>query len=170
MRTRSLRAALLIVFAVPVFLHARQGDLELTRSALDTLRRCPHYTIFDDVTITVADRTATLSGEVTSPAKRTAVATEIGRIAGLRHVINAIEVLPASASDAELRQRAAHAIYSQTAFWRYASMPSPPIHIIVRDGRVRLTGWVASDVERALAQNAVAGSGATSVRNDLVVK
>jgi osmotically-inducible protein OsmY len=170
MRTRFLRTALLIVLAGSALLRAGQADADLARSATDILRRCSHYTIFDDVTINVAGGVVTLTGEVTSSAKRAGVAAEVGRLAGVKQLVNSIEVLPASASDADLRQRAAHAIYSHSAFWRYASMPSPPIHIVVRDGQIRLAGAVASEMERALAQNAVAATGASSVRNDLVVR
>jgi hyperosmotically inducible protein len=168
MRTRSFPAVLvLIVCAAPLSLLGQQSDAELTRSVNDALRRCPHYTIFDDVTVSVAAGEVTLSGEMTSSTKRGALAAEIGRLTGVRRVITAIDVLPSSAGDVDLRQRAAHAIYSHAAFWQYASMPSPPIHIIVRNGHVRLTGTVASEVERALAQNAVAAAGAASVKNEL---
>jgi osmotically-inducible protein OsmY len=170
MPTRFLLAALLIVLTAPSLLGAEQADADLARSAADVLRRCPHYTIFDHVAINVVDGAVTLSGDVTSAAKRTAVAGELERLAGVKRVINSIEVLPASPADADLRQRAARAIYSHPAFWHYAAMPSPPVHIVVRNGQIRLAGTVASDVERALAQSAVAATGATGVRNDLVVR
>lgn len=167
MRTRSLLAALLIAFAAPSLLRADQRDHDLARTVTDAVRKCPHYTIFDDVAVAVSDGTVTLSGEVTTPAKRAGIAADVRRIGGVRTVVDAIAVLPDSSRDADLRRRAAHAIYSHTAFWRYAAMPSPPIHIIVRDGHIRLTGTVSTDVERALAQSLAAETGAFTVKNQL---
>jgi hyperosmotically inducible protein len=69
--------------------------------------------------------------------------------------------------DDELRYRVARAIYGSSAFWHYASMANPPIHIVVENGRVRLTGVVASDVERMLARSLATSFNAFSVTNDL---
>jgi hypothetical protein len=37
-------------------------------------------------------------------------------------------------------------------FWNYAIQVDPPIHVIVRHGRVTLTGVVISEVERRKAE------------------
>ena len=78
-----------------------------------------------------------------------------------------IEVLPVSIYDDELRQKIARAIYGNSAFWRYAAMVNPPIHIIVERGRVTLTGVVGSEVDRALARSLATGRGELSVANEL---
>jgi hyperosmotically inducible protein len=72
-------------------------------------------------------------------------------MAGIKGVVNRIEVLPASRSDDELRNGIANAIYGNSAFSRYASQPNPPIHIIVERGRVTLEGVVNSNLDRQLA-------------------
>jgi len=46
-------------------------------------------------------------------------------------------------------------------------MPNPPIHIVVERGRVTLTGVVASNVDRMLAQSLATQFGALSVTNEL---
>jgi len=46
-------------------------------------------------------------------------------------------------------------------------MPNPPIHIVVENGRVTLTGVVRSDVDRVLARSLATAFGAFSVTNDL---
>jgi osmotically-inducible protein OsmY len=46
-------------------------------------------------------------------------------------------------------------------------MANPPIHIIVENGRVRLTGVVASEVERMLARSLATSFGAFSVTSEL---
>ena len=46
-------------------------------------------------------------------------------------------------------------------------MVNPPIHIIVENGRVTLTGVVNSNVERMLARSIATQFDALSVKNDL---
>ena len=81
--------------------------------------------------------------------------------------LNDIGVLPVSPFDDELRYRIARAIYSNASFWHYAAMANPPIHIVVENGRVTLTGVVNSNVERMLARSLATTFGAFSVKNDL---
>ena len=72
-----------------------------------------------------------------------------------------------SSFDDELRFRIARSIYGNTAFWNYAAMANPPIHIVVEHSRVTLTGVVNSDVERALARSLATRFGVLSVTNNL---
>jgi len=88
-------------------------------------------------------------------------------VAGVSTVRNEIDILPVSPFDDELRARIARAIYGHASFWHYAAMVNPPIHIIVEDGNVTLTGVVQSNVERMLARSLATTYGAFSVRNDL---
>jgi osmotically-inducible protein OsmY len=46
-------------------------------------------------------------------------------------------------------------------------MPNPPIHIVVQNGRVTLTGVVQNNVDRMLARSLATTFGAFSVKNDL---
>jgi osmotically-inducible protein OsmY len=46
-------------------------------------------------------------------------------------------------------------------------MVNPPIHIVVENGHVTLTGVVNNNVERMLAQSIASSSLAFSVKNDL---
>ena len=80
---------------------------------------------------------------------------------------NEIEVLPVSIYDDELRRKIARAIYGNSAFWRYAAMVNPPIHIIVERRRVTLTGVVGTEVDRPLARSLATGRGKLSVVNEL---
>ena len=124
-------------------------------------------TIFDDVSARVSEGTVTLSGKVTAEYKKDGVARVVGRIDGVRAVQNRIAVLPSSPFDDELRYRVARAIYGNAAFWRYANMPKPPIHVIVEHGRVTLTGVVSTEAERSLARSLATGLGELSVTNEL---
>jgi hyperosmotically inducible protein len=64
-------------------------------------------------------------------------------------------VLPANKSDDELRVAIANAIYRNVEFEQY-SMANPPIHVIVNNGYVTLTGIVRSDIERIKAHQSAA--------------
>ena len=76
-------------------------------------------------------------------------------------------MLPVSPYDDEIRFRIARAIYNNAAFWHYAAMPNPPIHIVVKNGHVDAHRRGAE--QRRPDARAVAGAtfGAFSVKNDL---
>jgi hyperosmotically inducible protein len=131
------------------------------------VQRYVHYTIFDDVRVSVQDGTVTLTGAVTMPYKKDDIGKRVARVAGVRTVRNLITVLPVSNFDNELRYRAARAIYGNPNFWNYAAMANPPIHIVVDRGRITLSGVVFSDVDRMLARSAASSLGAFSVTNAL---
>jgi hyperosmotically inducible protein len=88
-------------------------------------------------------------------------------VEGVRQVRNELQVLPVSFFDDELRYRIARAIYDNPAFWQYASMSNPPIHIVVEKGHVTLTGVVQNNVERMLARSLAMSFNAFSVDNKL---
>jgi hyperosmotically inducible protein len=127
----------------------------------------PQFTIFDDVSAVVTDGVVILQGKVTMPFKKNDIEKRVAKVPGVTRVDNRVSVLPVSQFDDELRYAVARAIYGSSAFWHYASMVNPPIHIVVENGRVRLTGVVASDVERMLARSLATSFNAFSVTNDL---
>lgn len=128
------------------------------------------YGIFDDVRIAVDGGTVTLSGRVTMPFKRDAIAERVDALATVTTVVNQIGVLPASLSDTRLRRAVAQAIYTHPSFWHYASMAHPPIHIIVEHGRVTLTGVVTSQTDRMLAFALAQVDGALGVANEILLE
>jgi osmotically-inducible protein OsmY len=71
--------------------------------------------------------------------------------------------------DQRLRVVIANAIYNHQAFWRYAELANPPIHIIVENQRVTLTGMVDSNVDRMLAYSLAQVGGNLGVENKLRV-
>ncbi len=146
---------------------AQISDGKLATTAIDLIRGYPSLTIFDDVTVTVSDRALTLNGAVTAGFKRDEICARIKKIDGTRSVTDNIQVLPVSTTDAELRLRLARAIYSHPAFWQYAAMACPPIHIIVANSYVRLTGVVNNEVERQLAYALAQIDGVQNVKNEL---
>jgi len=125
------------------------------------------FTIFDDINATVDQGTVVLTGRVTMPYKKDDIGKRIAGIDGVTAVQNNIGVLPVSQFDDQLRDRVARAIYGHPSFWNYAAMANPPIHIIVENGRVTLTGVVNSNVERVLARSLATGLGEFSVDSQL---
>ncbi|MFP5378891.1 MAG: BON domain-containing protein [Vicinamibacteria bacterium] len=144
-----------------------RSNLELFRAVSDQVTSYTQFTIFDSVSAEVHDGEVRLTGWVTMPYKREDIERRVARVDGARSVRNDIEVLPVSIFDNELRFRIARAIYGHSAFWNYAAMANPPIHIVVSGGRVTLAGVVRSEVDRMLARSLAAGFGAFEIRNEL---
>jgi hyperosmotically inducible periplasmic protein len=166
---RTLAAGILALVMAPGSLLAGQQatDLQLYHQVAQEVRRSPDFTIFDDVNIRIESGVVTLTGDVTRPSKRSDLQRRVTRIEGVREVRNQLQVLPASSYDDELRYRIARAIYGHPTFWGYAAQASPPIHVIVDRGHVRLTGVVRNDVERMLARSIAGTLGAFSLTSEL---
>jgi hyperosmotically inducible protein len=137
------------------------------KDVAEQVNRYSRFTVFDDISANVDNGVVTLTGHVTMPYKRDDLEKRVAKVTGVSQVQNKITVLPVSIFDDELRFRIARAIYGNSAFWHYAAMANPPIHIIVQNGHVTLTGVVNSNVERALARSLATGFGEFSVKNDL---
>lgn len=157
-------AALLIAASVAA---AQPKDFQVLKDVAASVDGYTQFTIFDDVSAAVKDGVVTLTGKVTMPYKRDDIERRVGRLDGVRRVVDNITVLPVSTFDDELRYRIARSIYGHSNFWNYAMMANPPIHIVVERGRVTLTGVVNSNIDRVLARSLAAQFGAFSVTNDL---
>jgi hyperosmotically inducible protein len=146
---------------------APQKNLQVFNDVSKQVLRYSRYTVFDDVSIGVDGGSVTLTGKVTMPYKAQDIERVVSRVPGVTSVRNQITVLPVSFFDDELRYRISRAIYGDPGFWQYAMMVNPPIHIVVENGRVTLTGVVNSNVERMMAQSRATSSNAFAVVNKL---
>ena len=146
---------------------AQRKDLQIFRDITQSLNRYTPFTIFDGIDASVREGHVILDGWVTMPFKKDEIERRVRAVAGVEGVTNRIQVLPVSQFDDELRFRIARAIYGHSAFWNYAAMVNPPIHIVVNGGRVTLQGVVQSNVERQLARSLATGFGSFEVRNEL---
>jgi osmotically-inducible protein OsmY len=164
-RQRAIGAALVLLSTTAAA--AQPTDFQILKSVAAKVDGDAQFTIFDAVNATVNDGVVTLTGKVTMPYKRADLERRVAAVTGVRSVADRIAVLPVSSFDDELRFRIARAIYGHSNFWNYAIMPNPPIHIVVENGRVTLTGVVNSDVDRVLARSLATQFGALSVTNDL---
>jgi len=131
----------------------------------------PYYGVFDNLAFKVDGSKVTLLGEVTRPTLKTDAEGVVKHIEGVENVDNQIEVLPLSPNDDRIRLAVYRAVYRQAGLDRYALQAVPPIHIIVKNGNVRLEGVVATEADKNLAGIRAKGvSGVFSVNNSLRVE
>ena len=161
-----LAIALALSMTAPAFAQDRK-DLQIFRDASESVNRYTQFTIFDSVEFAVTQGHVVIDGWVTMPYKKDDIEKRVRRVEGVNTVENKLQVLPVSQFDDELRFRIARAIYGNSAFWNYAAMVNPPIHIVVNGGRVRLQGVVQSNVDRQLARSLATGFAAFEVKNEL---
>jgi hyperosmotically inducible periplasmic protein len=132
----------------------------------------PYYNVFDVLSYKVdPDGTVTLIGAVVNPVLKSDAERAVKRIEGVEKVVNNIEVLPTSFSDDRIRRAAYRAIYSNSVLSPYQLRAVPPIHIIVKNGRITLEGVVAREMDKTIAGvQANQVHGVFSVENNLVVE
>ena len=143
---------------------------EEVRHQLVTL---PYYTVFDWLQAQVKpDGTVTLMGEVTRPTTKDDAESRVKKLEAASRVVNNIEVLPLSPMDDELRVALYRAIFRfDSPLFRYGTQSVPPIHIIVKNGRVTLKGTVLNQGDSQIAYIAARGvPGTFEVKNELQIE
>lgn len=150
----------------------KTDESRLIREVRHELVMLPYYGVFDDIGFTVQGETVTLQGEVVRPTLKSDAENVVKRIEGVSQVINNIEVLPLSPNDDRIRIAAYRAIYGDsTLSTRYGFRAVPSIHIIVKNGNLRLEGVVANEGDKNIAGIRAKGvHGAFAVDNQLVVE
>lgn len=112
----------------------------------------PYYGVFDAIGYELEGDTLTLNGYVVRPYTKKEAGDAVQDVAGVRAVVNNIEVLPPSPSDDRIRVRIYRAIENSGSMYRYLLGANPSIRIIVNRGRVILEGVVAYEGDRTLAE------------------
>jgi hyperosmotically inducible protein len=132
----------------------------------------PYFGVFDDLGFTVNGGQVTLLGAVTRPTLKSDAENVVKRIDGVTGVVNNIEVLPLSPNDDHIRRAIYRAIYGDSTLGtRYGFQALPSIHIIVKNGNVRLEGVVANEMDRTIAGLRANGvPGVFGVENALTVE
>jgi len=169
---RRLLALLLAFSTVAAFPHRADGqisDRNLFERVAEAVLTYPQYGVFDSIDVDVQDRVVTLSGRVTDPKKKDDIEKRVQKIDGVRSLASEIGVLPLSPSDDALRYRVAGSIYNHPMFWMHGQRPIPPIHIVVEQGRVTLTGLADSEVQRTMAASLAQVPGSFAVTNRIKV-
>lgn len=147
------------------------SNAALSKSVRTSLVTLPFFSVFDNFEYQIVGDVVTLSGQVTRPSLRADAEAVVKRLPGVKSVVNNIETLPLSRFDDQVRLEAYRRIYGAAPLNRYAVQAVPPIHIIVKNGRITLKGVVATRMERNIAQiKANQVSNAFSVANNLLVE
>jgi hyperosmotically inducible periplasmic protein len=153
------------------FIRGPEGENRLMQQVRHELVMLPYYTIFDDLAFRVDGGTVTLLGDVTNPTLKSDAENVVKHIEGVTQVNNQIQVLPPSPMDEQVRRAVFRVIYGDPAIGdRYGHQALPSIHIIVKNGHVKLEGVVANQGDKNLI-NVRANSvpNVFSVENDLQV-
>jgi hyperosmotically inducible protein len=150
----------------------KADESRLIREVRHELVMLPYYGVFDDLGFTAQGETLTLVGEVVRPTLKSDAENVVKRIEGVSQVVNKIEVLPVSPNDDRIRLAAYRAIYGDSVLsTRYGYRAVPAIHIIVKNGNIRLEGVVANEGDKNIAGIRAKGvHGAFAVDNQLRVE
>lgn len=163
-------ALALILAGQPLSAEGRDTDLSLKRNIQRAVESSAYFSVFDDVQIDVDDTgLVVLTGRVTARNTRVDIASRVSKVSSVVGVQNDLDVLPASQPDNELRYLVARSIYGSSTFWHYAARRNPPIHIIVENGHVTLTGLADNEADRAMAEILASHAVARSLTNNLAV-
>lgn len=143
----------------------------IAREVRHEIAMLPRYTLFDDIRFRVNGTTVELLGDVVNASLKSDAESAVRGIEGVEQVVNHVNVITSSPQDDRLRAQVARAVFNAAGLGRYAWQAAPAIHIIVNNGRVRLSGVVdnASDKQIAYVQ-AASVPGTVSVENDLLVQ
>lgn len=146
----------------------------VAREVRHELLMLPNLTVFDDLSYSVegaptGGAVVTLTGSVTQPTLKASAAKVVKALESVDTVVDNIEVLPLSPNDDRIRMATYRKIYGDNALsTRYGFRANPSIHIVVKNGNVRLTGYVANEFDRRIAGiRANEVRGAFSVTNEL---
>ncbi len=145
----------------------------LTKEIRKELVTLPFFSVFDWLEGNVQpDGTVTLRGQVTRPTLKKDAQRRVERVEGVDRVINQIEVLPLSPNDDRLRRAVFRELFNfNSPLFRYGQQAVPPIHIIVKNGRLTLKGVVANKGDSDLANIRANGvPGLFEVKNELRVE
>ena len=128
-----------------------EAEDKLIREVRHKLVMLPYYSVFDNLAYRVDGRTVILEGQVVKAVVKSDAENSVKRIEGVDKVVNNIEVLPPSPMDDRIRRQVYNAIYSYGPLFKYGHMAVPPIHIIVKSGRITLDGVVDNETDKNLA-------------------
>ena len=143
----------------------------LTREIRRELVMLPYYSVFDNLEYKIDGYEVTLLGQVTRPTLKSDAENAVKDVEGVTKVTNQIEVLPPSPTDDRIRRAVYYSLFAENSpLFRYGWGAVPPIHIIVKNGRLTLVGVVDSDSDKnTAALLAKSVSGIFSVTNNLRV-
>jgi hyperosmotically inducible protein len=137
--------------AAPTETLSPESFQKLANKVRHELVMLPYYDVYDNLYFRIDGRTVTLLGQTPNPSTKSNAGNAVKHIEGVDSVINNIEVLPPSPADQRIRRATYNAIYSYGPLFKYSHGTVPPIHIIVKNGRITLEGVVDSESDKRMA-------------------
>jgi hyperosmotically inducible protein len=151
--------------------NARIENAKMSREIRKEILSLPYYGVFDAIGYQIKGDTVVLSGQTVRPLTKREAEAYVRDVAGVRNVVNNIEVLPLSPNDDRIRVRVYRSIADRGGLYRYLLGTNPAIRIIVKNGRVTLEGFVASEADRNLANIAAKSvPGTFGITNNLQIE
>lgn len=114
----------------------------------------PGFSIFDYVTFRITDDHVILIGDVLHSEVKQAAEQAVRSVPGVSAVENDIKILPQSAQDEAIRRKVYEHLRGNRQFTWYAVQVVAPVHIIVKNGRVTLEGFVNNPSDRFIVESA----------------
>jgi hyperosmotically inducible periplasmic protein len=164
-----MRASLVVVFGLIALAGSSPAADNLVREVRHELVLVPGYTAFDWLSYRVDGTKVTLLGTVVHADLKRDAENAVKRIEGVGTVQSQIEVLPASASDEQIRVAVLESINKQMSAYMVEMVRR--IHIVVKNGNVTLEGEISNQADKDRA--AVLAKHVQNVRdvaNNLVIQ
>jgi hyperosmotically inducible periplasmic protein len=138
----------------PVFTPGPPNETQLAQQVRHALLMLPYYSIFDELSFSLNGSIVTLQGACPPEPPwdiRSDAGNAVKHVKGVTQVVNNIKLLPLSQMDWQIRRAVQRAIYGDPEIgMRYGYQALPPIHIIVDNGHVTLTGVVDNQMDDTL--------------------
>ena len=127
-------------------------------------------TTFNAISVGVENGVVTLGGSAYGPVDKDYAIADASYTAGVKGVVDNIQVDPVSLFDNRIRIATARAVYGYPSLNKYAIDPAKPIRIVVQNGNVTLEGVVINKMDKDIAGLRANGvPGVFKVTNDLQV-
>lgn len=147
------------------------SSLQIERKVRKEILKLPYYGVFDAIGYSLDGNTVILTGSVVRPTTSKDAARRVGKIEGVRSVVNRIEVLPLSNFDDSIRLSALRTFADSGGLYRYFQGVNSPVRIIVDGGHLALEGSVATRGDYNYLNILARGiPGVFSVSNNLIVE
>jgi osmotically-inducible protein OsmY len=143
-----------------------RSDADIRKNAAKAILGYVHYGVFDSVAVGVENGIVTLAGSVYQPYHKNDLEARLAKIPGVREIRSDVRVQSNSFFDEGLRRQIARQVYGSDRFTNLSRV-NPPVRIIVDHGRVTLTGYVNSEVERVMIGHIAGGTLAFAVDNQV---
>ena len=108
-------------------------------------------TTFNAISVNVENGVVTLGGTAYGPVDKDSAIGEASYTAGVKGVVDNIQVDPVSMFDDRIRIATARAVYGYPSLNKYAIDPAKPIRIAVQNGDVTLVGVVINQADKDVA-------------------